>query len=228
MMDIHQDVGSPSHHNAAAMACLALRRRAFAVVAFVGIAGAARAAEPAPVLLVVPGGADFARVEAARAAVPTSRTPVIVGAGERIALAGGLELLADRTLQDAPAAEIVVVLPGELSRSLEEFLVRRRAEARAILFIGDSPAAARLKESGPRGAAVLVGSVASIRALVVGEASDGPGHSEAPPAPAATPAPAPAPASRPAPPPTPTPTPASKKGVFDRYFGAPKPTPTPR
>jgi hypothetical protein len=175
-----------------------------------------RAEEPtAAVLLIVPARADFAQVEIARAAVADSKTSLLVGASSRIPLSGGLVLVPDRTFGDAPAADLVVVLAGDAETGLEEFLRSRRAGARAIVFLGDSPLLARLAAGKERGAALLLGKPESLRALVGGTPPQAAGAT-------ATPARAPAEV-------TPTPTPTGKTRVFDRYFsGGASPTPTPK
>ncbi len=123
--------------------------RAAPLAAAIVLASAlSRAADLPPVLLVVPSGSDVARVEAARASLPPSRALLIVGAGERIPLQGGIELVADRSFSEAPASDLVVVLPGEAAGA-EEFLAARRSSVRAILFLGDSPLVKRLKKEAP-------------------------------------------------------------------------------
>jgi hypothetical protein len=122
------------------------------------------AADAPPVLLVVPAGADVAGVEAVRASVPSSRAVLTVGATERVALRGGIELVADRTFADAPRADLVLVLAGEASGE-EEFLAACRRTAKAILFLGDSPLLRRLKGDGSRGALILVGGPEAVGAL---------------------------------------------------------------
>jgi hypothetical protein len=193
-------------------ACLAA-----AVLASASPTAISRAEEAtAAVLLIVPARADFAKVEVARAAVADAKTSLLVGASSRIPLSGGLVLVPDRTFADAPAADLVVVLAGEAEPGLEEFLRSRRAGARAIVFLGDSPLLARLAAGEERGAALLLGKPESLRALVGGT-----------PAPAASAAATPARAASEV---TPTPTPTSgKTRVFDRYFsGGASPTPTPK
>jgi hypothetical protein len=194
-------------------ACLAA-----AVLASASPTAISRAEEPAAVLLIVPARADFAQVEIARAAVADSKTSLLVGASSRIPLSGGLVLVPDRTFGDAPAADLVVVLAGDAETGLEEFLRSRRASARAIVFLGDSPLLARLAAGKERGAALLLGKPESLRALVGGTPAPAPAASVT-----ATPARAAAEV-------TPTPTPTSgKTRVFDRYFsGGASPTPTPK
>jgi hypothetical protein len=180
-----------------------------------------RAAD-APILLVVPPASELARVEAARASVPSSRALLTVGAAERVPLREGVELVLDRSFSDAPPADLVVVLPGEAAGE-EEFLIARRATARVILFLGDSPLVKRLKGDGSRGALVLVGGPEAIKAFA------GAGTGAAPPAAvapssetpraieAATPRPTAAQKAAPSPP----------EGAVRRYFSAKTPTPTP-
>ena len=182
------------------------------------------AADPPPVLLVVPAGSDVARVEAARASVPSSRALLTVGATERVALREGVELLADRSFSDAPPCDLVVVLPGEAAGE-EAFLVARRRTARVILFLGDSPLLRRLKGDGSRGALVLVGGPEAVKALAgaqtpappeaaVSASSETPRATEV-----ATPRPT---AARQATPTTPPP-----ENAVRRYFSAKSPTPSP-
>ena len=199
-----------------------LRRRLpqtarFAAVILIA-ATPSRAADPPPVLLVVPAGSDVARVEAARLSVPSSRALLTVGATERVALREGVELLADRSFSDAPPSDLVVVLPGEAAGE-EEFLVARRRTARVILFLGDSPLLRRLKGDGSRGALVLVGGPEAIKALAgtrtpepAAPSSETPRASEV-----ATPRPTAAHESAPTPP----------ESAVRRYFSAKTPTPTP-
>jgi hypothetical protein len=170
-----------------------------------------QAADAPPVLLVVPPGIEVARVEAARAAVPASRALLTVGASERVPLRDGIELLADRGFPDAPQADLVVVLPGE-AKGEEEFLLARRATARAILFLGESPLLARLKGDGSRGALVLVGGPEAIRALAGG------------PPPAAS---EPRETARPTATPRPSSPASSSESPARKYFTARTPTPTP-
>ncbi len=180
-----------------------------------------RAADAQSVLLVVPAGSEMAQVEAARAAVPPSRTLLVVGGAERIPLREGLELVADRTFVDAPASDLVVVLAGEAPGE-QEFLSARRRTARAILFLGDSPLVSRLKGNGSRGALILVGKAESIAPLA--GATGAPASAMAEPGPSPTPR-LPAVIATPRPSsPTPRPTPAS---AVQRYFSARRPTPTP-
>jgi hypothetical protein len=195
-----------------------------AVLASASPTAISRAEEPtAAVLLIVPARADFAQVEIARAAVADSKTSLLVGASPRIPLSGGLVLVPDRTFEDAPAADLVVVLAGDAETGLEEFLRSRRAGARAIVFLGDSPLLARLAAGKERGAALLLGKPESLRALIGGTPPPAPSVPTSQAGATATPARAPAEV-------TPTPTPTSgKTRVFDRYFsrGA-SPTPTPK
>ena len=179
------------------------------------------AAEPAAVLLVVPGGSDLSRVEAARAAVAPPRAALIVGSGERVLLRDGLELVADRTFSDAPPADVLLVLPGE-APGLEEFLASRRKTARAILFLGDSPLVKRLKGGESRGALILVGGPEAAKALTGAEPASAPA-SAAPPPESARPSAA---AAQPASAREASPTPSG--GAVSRYFSAPRPTPTPK
>lgn len=180
-----------------------------------------RAADPPPVLLVVPAGSDVARVEAARASVPSSRALLTVGATERVALREGVELLADRSFSDAPPCDLVVVLPGEAAGE-EAFLVARRKTARVIFFLGDSPLLRRLKGDGSRGALILVGGPESVKALAGAQAPAPPEAAGAPSSetPRATEIATPRPtAARQA---TPTP----PESAVRRYFSARSPTPT--
>jgi len=197
--------------------------RAAPLAAAIVLASAlSRAADLPPVLLVVPSGSDVARVEAARASLPPSRALLIVGAGERIPLQGGIELVADRSFSEAPASDLVVVLPGEAAGA-EEFLAARRSSVRAILFLGDSPLVKRLKKDGSRGALILIGGPEAVRALA------GAGTAATPSA-AMPPSSAPE-TSRTGAAPTPQPTGASRVATptgsaVGRYFSAPTPTPT--
>lgn len=179
------------------------------------------AAETSPVLLVVPPGSDLAKVEAAHAAVPPSRTLLTIGPTERVPLREGVELVLDRTFSDAPPSDLVVVLPGEAAGE-EAFLVHHRSTARAILFLGDSPLVKRLKGDGSRGALILVGGTEAVRALAGAETGAAPAaaapSSEKPRAvPTATPRPT---AAQQAAPTTP-------ESAVQRYFSARTPTPTP-
>jgi hypothetical protein len=180
-----------------------------------------RAADPPPVLLVVPAGSDVARVEAARASVPSSRALLTVGATERVALREGVELLADRSFSDAPPCDLVVVLPGEAAGE-EAFLVARRRTARVILFLGDSPLLRRLKGDGSRGALILVGGPETVKALIGAQTPAPPEAAAAPSSetPRATEVSPPRPTAAPQASPTP---PAS---AVRRYFSARSPTPT--
>lgn len=180
------------------------------------------AADPPPVLLVVPAGSDVARVEAARASVPSSRALLTVGATERVLLREGVELLADRSFSDAPPCDLVIVLPGEAAGE-EEFLVARRRTARVILFLGDSPLLRRLKGDGSRGALILFGGPEAVKALagaqtpVSSEAAAAPSSETPRAAEAATPRPK---TARPA-------APATQESAVRRYFSAKTPTPAP-
>jgi hypothetical protein len=178
-------------------------------------------AEEPPLLLVVSPGVEFAAVQAARAAVPASRTPLLVGANPRVAVSGGLELQMDRTFSDAPPADIVAVLAGAPAPGLEEFLIARREKASAFLFVGESPLAARFKGGG-RGVLVLIGAAESIGPLV---AALGKPETAAP-VPTPVLSPSPTPISGPAR--TVVRVPSPSPGTFDRYFSGPTPTPTPR
>jgi hypothetical protein len=176
------------------------------------------AGEP-PVLLVVPPASEVAAVEAARAAVPSTRALLTVGATERVALRDGMELVLDRSFSEAPPSDLVVVLPGEAAGE-EEFLMAHRTTARVILFLGDSPLLKRLKGDGTRGALLLVGGPQNVRALA-SAASGAPtaaASSEKPRAEAI-------PTARPTAPRQAVPTPA--EGAVQRYFSAKKPTPAP-
>jgi hypothetical protein len=175
-----------------------------------------RAADLLPVLLVVPAGSEVTKVEAARAMLPPSRDLLIVGAAERIPLQGGMELVADRSFSEAPASDLVVVLPGEAAGA-EEFLAARRATAKAILFLGDSPLVKRLKKDGSRGALILIGGPEAVRALAAAGTVATPSASETS-RPGVAPTPQPTAAVRAAP------TPAGS--AVGRYFSAPTPTPT--
>ncbi len=177
-----------------------------------------------PILLVVPPGSELAVVERARSAVPLSRKFLLVGESERVPLKGGLEILVDRTFADAPATDVLVLLPGETGRAAEDFFLGRRGSARAILLPGGSPIVKRLKEEGSRGALILVGGVESIPALLgaVSPTTSGEAPAGVTRRPATT-----------SPPPAPTATPAPSGNVFDRYFSSsgpsvPSPSPTPR
>ncbi len=181
-----------------------------------------RAADPPPVLLVVPAGSDVARVEAARASVPSSRALLTVGATERVALREGIELLADRSFSDAPPCDLVVVLPGEAAGE-EAFLVARRRTARVILFLGDSPLLRRLKGDGSRGALILVGGPEAVKALAGAQTAAPPEAAAAPSSDTpratevATPRPTAAQQAAPTPP----------ESAVRRYFSPRSPTPTP-
>ncbi|HJW13871.1 MAG TPA: hypothetical protein VJ776_04195 [Thermoanaerobaculia bacterium] len=178
------------------------------------------AAEAPPVLLVVPPSSEVMKVEAARAAIPPSRALLTVGAAERVPLREGVELVLDRGFSDAPASDLVAVLPGEAAGE-EEFLLARRKTAKVILFLGDSPLVKRLKGDGSRGALILVGGPEALRTLAGAE----PGA--APPAAASL-------SEKPRPLETPTPLPAAirqatpvpAEGAVRRYFSV-RPTPTP-
>jgi hypothetical protein len=171
------------------------------------------------VLVVVPPGTAVSAVQKARAAVPAPRVAILVGAAAGIPLAGGLALQAERTFADAPAADLVVVLPGE-APGLDEFLAARKATASAILFAGESPVASRLPAGGR--ALVLTGGLDAVASLAGGPTTT---PSAAPPA--TRPAPAPSPAL--AAPATANPATASaSSGTFGRYFASSTPTPAPK
>lgn len=176
------------------------------------------AGEP-PVLLVVPPASEVAAVEAARAAVPSTRALLTVGATDRVALRDGMELVLDRSFSEAPPSDLVVVLPGEAAGE-EEFLMAHRKTARVILFLGDSPLLKRLKGDGTRGALLLVGGPQNVRALASATAG-APAAAASPEKPRAEAIPT----ARPTAPPQAAPTPA--EGAVQRYFSAKKPTPVP-
>lgn len=156
------------------------------------------------VLLVVPEGASVSEVQRARSAVPASYSAVLTGAGDRIAVREGVSILADRTFATADAAGAVVVLGGTMSDDLLAFLAARRASARIIVFLQDSPAVDRLRRH-PGDALIVAGSADSLPALLASAFEPKP---EAVPAKPAAPRSA-APAS-----------PARSGSVFDRYFSA--------
>jgi hypothetical protein len=161
-------------------------------------------------------------VEAARAIVDPSGSPLLVSASERIALREGVDAVADATFSEAPASDLIVVLAGEHPAEAEQFLRARKRTARVIFFVGDSPLAGRLKSNGGGGALLLVGQLDVLRVLLDTRAAPGAAAADAH-------------APAPAPPPTTTPTaaPRERRGVFDRYFSSeranatPSPTPTP-
>lgn len=186
---------------------------------------APEASDAPPVLLVVASGSDFTVVERARSAIPATVRSLLVGESERIALQGGLEILVDRTFATAPPADVVVLVGDDPGRGVEDFLLGRRASARAILVPSGLPIAKRLKEDGGGKALILVGGLGSIPALLDAfgpRASSGAikvaAESGATPVLATRTPPAP---PTPPTPPTVTPTRAGRKGgVFDRYFSS--------
>ncbi len=177
------------------------------------------AADAPPVLLVVPPASEMAKVEAARASVPSSRALLTIGATDRVALREGVELLLDRSFSEAPPSDLVVVLPGEAAGE-EEFLVARRGTARVILFLGESPLVKRLKGDGSRGALILVGGMEAIKGLAGAEAGAPAVAAPAPERPRAVPVPTPRPTAAQQAAPTP------QEGAVHRYFSARSPTPT--
>jgi hypothetical protein len=184
------------------------------------LAGAVVRAAEEPVVIVVAPGSELSRVEAARAIVDPSGSPLLVGASERISLREGVDAVADATFSEAPASDLIVVLAGEHPAEAEQFLRARKRTARVIFFVGNSPLAGRLKSAGGGGALLLVGQLDALRALLDTRAAPGAAAADAP---------------APAPPPTTTPTaaPRERRGVFDSYFSSerakatPSPTPTP-
>lgn len=198
--------------------------RAAPLAAAIVLASApSRAADLPPVLLVVPAGSEVSKVEAARASLPPSRALLIVGAADRIPLQGGMELVADRSFSEAPASDLVVVLPGEAAGA-EDFLAARRTSARAILFLGDSPLVKRLKKDGSRGALILIGGPEAVRALAGAATVAAPSAAVALPSAPET--------SRTGAAPTQQPTVAARVAAptgspVGRYFSAPTPTPAP-
>jgi hypothetical protein len=204
-----------------------VRGRISLVPALVLFGAVSASAQPARVLVVVPPGADLVAIDRARSLVPGPHTTLVVAESERVRVKGGLEMLVDSTLASAPAADLVVLLPGDAGRAEEAFLAERRKTARAILLPPGSPVGDRLKGMGG-GALLLVGGPEAIAPVLEGIARSPGAEPPAPrPAPVAAPTPRPAPA-------TPAATPKRPAGgrVFDRYFSSsrttPTPTPTPR
>lgn len=175
------------------------------------------------VLLVVPPGADLAAVDRARSAVPLGETTVLASESGRVRLKGGLEIIVDFPFASAPAADLVVLLPGEPGQADEAFLIERKKTARALLLPTGSRLAERLRGAGG-GALILVGGPDAIPAALEGIGGVvGSAPAAVPPPPAAV-SPPPTPTSTPAS----TPTPRAAAGrVFDRYFSGSRPTPTP-
>ena len=175
------------------------------------------------VLLVVPPGAELAAIDRARSAVPPPQTPLLAAESSRVRLKGGLEIVVDFPFASAPAADLVVLLPGEPGPADEAFLLERRKTARAVLLPPGSRLAERLAGT-EGGALVLVGGPDAIPAVLEGiGAAAGGAAPAAPPPPTAEP---PSRAASPTPASTPTRGPAGR--VFDRYFSGSRPTPTPR
>jgi hypothetical protein len=194
--------------------------------------------ENTSVLVIVPPGSELAAVERARSAAPTPGRALLVSDSDRVLVKGGFELLLDGSFASAPPADLVVLLPGDVGRAAEAFLLERSRTARAILLPPSSPVAEKIRGQGPGGALVLFGTLDSVAAVLdalgAGAALGGVDASTRPssPTPAARPRPSePTAATRPAiatPPPA-TPTPAASGRVFDRYFSSrPTPSPTPR
>jgi hypothetical protein len=168
------------------------------------------------VLLVVPPGADLAAIDRARSAVPPSQTAVLASESGRVRMKGGLEIVVDFPFASAPAADLVVLLPGEPGQADEAFLVERKKTARALLLPPGSRLAERLPGGGG-GALILVGGPDAIPAALEGiGGAVGSAPAAVSPPPTATASPAS------------TPTPRAATGrVFDRYFSGSRPTPTP-
>lgn len=213
------------------MACEAGGRGKRSLVPALVFFGAVAASAPAAqVLVIVPPGADLVAIDRARSKVPAPHTALLVAESERVRVKGGLEMLVDSPFGSAPAAELVVLLPGDAGRAEEAFLAERRRTARAILLPPGSSVGDRLKGTSG-GALLFVGGPDSIAAVLEGIAGS-PSAEPAPPraVPVAAPTPRPAPASPAPPASTPTRTPSGR--VFDRYFSSsqttPTPTPTPR
>jgi hypothetical protein len=195
-----------------------------ALVLFGAVSASAPAAQ---VLVIVPPGADLVAIDHARSGVPAPHSVLLVAESERVRVKGGLEMLVDSPFGSAPAAELVVLLPGDTGRAEEVFLAERRRTARAILLPPGSAVGDRLRGTSG-GALLFVGGPDSITAVLEGIA--GSPSAEPPPPRAATLA---APTPRPTPaPPAATPTRPPSGRVFDRYFSSsqttPTPTPTPR
>jgi hypothetical protein len=190
-----------------------------ALVLFGAVSASAPAAQ---VLVIVPSGADLVAIDRARSAVPAPHTALLVAESERVRVKGGLEMLVDSAFGSAPAADLVVLLPGDAGRAEEAFLAGRKRTARAILLPPGSSAGDRLKATSG-GALLFVGGPDSIAAVLEGIAGS-PG-AEAPPPRSSTPA---APTPRPTPEtPAATPTRPPSGRVFDRYFSPSRATPTP-
>jgi hypothetical protein len=195
-----------------------------ALVLFGAVSASAPAAQ---VLVIVPPGADLIAIDHARSGVPAPHSVLLVAESERVRVKGGLEMLVDSPFGSAPAAELVVLLPGDTGRAEEVFLGERRKTARAILLPPGSAVGDRLKGTSG-GALLFLGGPDSITAVLAGIAGSL-GAEPPPPRPATLAAPTPTPT--PAPPPA-TPTRPPSGRVFDRYFSSsqttPTPTPTPR
>jgi hypothetical protein len=208
------------------MACEAdSRGKRSLVPALVLFAAVAASAPAAQVLVIVPPGADLVAIERARSKVPAPHTALLVAERERVRVKGGLEMLVDSPFGSAPAADLVVLLPGDAGRAEEAFLAERRRTARAILLPPGSDVGDRLKGTSG-GALLFVGGPDSIAAVLEGIAGS---PSAEPPPPravtAAAPTPRPAPSSPAYPAATPTRRPSGR--VFDRYFSSSQTTPTP-
>ena len=177
----------------------------------------------ARVLLVVPPGAELAAIDRARSAVPPPQTPLLAAESSRVRLKGGLEIVVDFPFASAPAADLVVLLPGEAGPADEAFLVERKKTARALLLPPGSRLADRLPGA-EGGALVVVGGPEAIPAVLEGIGAAPTVAASAPPPPPT--AVLPTRAASPTPASTPTRGPTGR--VFDRYFSGSRPTPTPR
>ena len=196
-----------------------------ALVLFGAVSASAPAAQ---VLVIVPPGADLVAIDHARSGVPAPHSVLLVAESERVRVKGGLEMLVDSPFGSAPAAELVVLLPGDTGRAEEVFLGERRRTARAILLPPGSAVGDRLKGMGG-GALLFVGGPDAIAAVLDGIAGSPAATAGRGRDPAAATVPTPRPTSAP---PAATPTRPPSGRVFDRYFSSsqttPTPTPTPR
>ena len=177
------------------------------------------------VLLVVPPGAELAAIDRARSAVPTPQIAVLASESGRLRMKGGLEIVVDFSFASAPAADLVVLLPGEPGQADEAFLNERKKTARALLLPPGSRLAERLPGAGG-GALILLGGPDAIPAALEGiGAAVGGASATLPPSPPSVVSPPPTASATPAF----TPTSRATAGrVFDRYFSGSRPTPTPR
>jgi len=174
------------------------------------------------VLLVVPPGADLAVIDRARSAVPPPQTAVLAAESGRVRMKGGLEIVVDFPFASAPAADLVVLLPGDPGQADEAFLIERKKTARALLLPAGSRLAERLPGAGG-GALILLGGPDTIPAALEGIGGAGSASTATLPPPTAVSPPPSATAT-----PASTPTPRAPTGrVFERYFSGSRPTPTP-